>query len=63
MKPDLDHWRVKLILQALKELDEKWQAVMENTTDEDIKIGYANDLLLVGKLREDAISSRRRGLS
>jgi hypothetical protein len=52
MKVELNEWRVKIILEALKTLDEKWQSVIASTDDEDVKADYGNDLALLHTLRE-----------
>ena len=49
---DFDNWRANMILEALHTLDEKWQAIISNTDDEDVKADYGNDLIRLHILQE-----------
>ena len=44
MKLDLLVWEAKLVLEALRTLEAKWDAVIDGTEDEDIQSDYGNDL-------------------
>ncbi len=45
MSMELLHWEASLVLQALAELEQKWKAICNTTTDEDEQADYANDLV------------------
>jgi hypothetical protein len=44
MTLDLNSWETKLVLEALRTLDAKWNAIVDGTDDEDIQSEYGNDL-------------------
>ncbi len=52
MTYDFDQWRANLMLEALQTLDEKWQAIVDKTDDEDAKADYANDMMRLHILQE-----------
>ena len=44
MTLDLNRWESKIILKALRALEEKWTATADNSDDENVQSGYGNDL-------------------
>lgn len=44
MMLDLNSWEAKLLLEAVRTLDAQWNAIIDNTEDEDIQSDYGNDL-------------------
>jgi len=44
MTLDLNRWESRIILEALRTLDEKWAATIDGTADENIQSEYGNDL-------------------
>ncbi|MBV9679892.1 MAG: hypothetical protein JO185_26390 [Acidobacteriaceae bacterium] len=41
----LTEWQTRIILEALNELEKKWQHINQTTQDEDEQADYANDLV------------------
>ncbi len=41
---DLNQWESRIILEALRTLDEKWTAKIDGTDDENVQSEYGNDL-------------------
>lgn len=41
---ELNSWKAKLVLEAVRTLDAQWNGVIDNTDDEDIQSEYGNDL-------------------
>ena len=50
---DFGNWRANMVLEALQNLDEKWQEIVNSTEDEDVKANYANDMIRLHILQED----------
>ena len=56
MNVDLNEWRTRLTLEALRTLDEKWSAIIDAAAkagDEDTAADYGNDLVMLMTLREE----------
>lgn len=47
MTLDLVSWEAKLVLEALRTLEAKWDAIIDSTEDEDVQSDYGNDLALL----------------
>ena len=52
MTIDVIAWEAQLLLEALRTLEAQWDAVIENTEDEDIQSDYGNDLAQLQLLLE-----------
>jgi len=44
MMLDLNSWETKFVLEAIRRLDATWNAIIDDTDDEDIQSEYGNDL-------------------
>ncbi len=44
----LTEWQARIVLEALGELEGKWQHINRTTQDEDEQADYANDLIELG---------------
>ncbi len=53
MTLDFDAWRASMVLEALKDLDDKWYNTVKGTNDEDVKADYGNDMIRLHILQED----------
>ena len=42
---DLTEWQTRIVLEALSELEGKWQHINQATQDDDEQADYANDLI------------------
>jgi hypothetical protein len=49
---DLNSWETKIVLESLRTLDAKWNAIIDGTEDEDIQSEYGNDLAQLQLLQE-----------
>jgi hypothetical protein len=63
MTLDLNRWESRIILEALRALDEKWTATIDGTDDENIQSEYGNDLaqLQIVQERIEAAASKEFG--
>ena len=52
MTLDLNSWETKLVLEALRTLEAKWNAIIDGTDDEDIQSEYGNDLAQLQLVQE-----------
>jgi hypothetical protein len=61
MKIDLTEWDCRNILEALCALEQKWLQIIENSTDDDERAEYGNDLALLrytrDNIREEAMKA------
>jgi len=63
MMTDLNRWESRLVLEALRILEEKWITTIDNTEDEDVQSEYGNDLaqLQLVKERLEALACKEFG--
>lgn len=50
MTIELDEWRVRYLLEALRVCEAKWSAIAKGSEDEDVQADYSNDVLKLGVL-------------
>ncbi len=55
----LTHWDVRLFLEALKELEEKWRYLNQNSLDEDERADVGNDLAALYASREHLVNAAK----
>ena len=53
----LNEWDARLIIEALKEMEAKWQAINEHSPDEDEQAEYGNDLVILGETKDKVIEA------
>ncbi len=63
MMIDLNRWESRIILEALRALDEKWTATIDSAEDENVQSEYGNDLaqLQIVQERIEATASKEFG--
>ena len=49
---DLNSWETKFVLEAMRTLDARWNAIIDGTDDEDIQSEYGNDLAQLQLVRQ-----------
>ena len=47
---ELDQWRARYLLEALRVCEAQWSSVAKASDDEDVQADYGNDLLKLGVL-------------
>jgi hypothetical protein len=52
LKLELDSYDTRFILEALKEMSDKWHHINQTTTDEDEQADYGNDVMFLDSRRE-----------
>jgi hypothetical protein len=62
LKLEIDSYDARFILEALKDLSDKWHRINQTTTDEDEQADYGNDVMFLDSRRERhaAIACRLR---
>ena len=53
----LNEWDARLIIEALKEMEARWQVINEHSTDEDEQAEYGNDLVILGETKDKVIEA------
>jgi hypothetical protein len=57
LKVCLNEWDARLIIQALAELETKWQHINETSPDEDEQAEYGNDLVILGETKDGFVEA------
>ena len=52
LKLDLTEWDTRLVIEALKELETKWETISRTSLDEDEQAEYGNDLMILTDSKE-----------
>ncbi len=52
LKLELDSYDARFILEALKELSDKWRHINQTTSNEDEQADYGNDVMFLDSRRE-----------
>ena len=52
MTVSLSHWQARIVLEALRQLEAKWNCANQCAHDEDEQAEYANDLIQLGMVKD-----------
>ncbi len=66
MTIELDQWRARYLLEALRVCEAQWSSIAKASDDEDVQADYGNDLLKLGVLydglEQEAIKAHGAGI-
>ncbi len=48
----LSEWDARFIIEALKELERKWEAIIDASADEDVQADYGNNLVFLSETKD-----------
>ncbi len=60
LKLDFTEWDARLVIEALKELETKWETISRTSLDEDEQAEYGNDLMILTDTREKIVEAAKR---
>ena len=60
LKLDLTEWDTRLLIEALKELEAKWETISRTSLDEDEQAEYGNDLMILKDSNEKIVETAQR---
>ena len=59
LRLELTEWDARLVIEALKELETKWETISRTSHDEDEQAEYGNDLMILTDSKEKIVEAAK----